>query len=73
MEARLGPQNGSSKGKKWIYSWWQAFEEGAEILDQNFGPQLLGSCAGGNLCKSEIASKAISLMIWQLRRGEARK
>ena len=44
-----------------MYSWWQDFEEGAEILYQIFGPGLLGSWAVGNLCKSEIAQKAISL------------
>ena len=44
-----------------VFMPWQAFEEGAEILYQIFGPGLLGSWAGGNLCKSEIAQKAISL------------
>ena len=44
-----------------VFMPWQAFEEGAEILYQIFGPGLLGSWAGGNLCKSEIAPKAISL------------
>ena len=38
-----------------------AWEGGVEILYQIFGPGLLGSWAGGNLCKSEIAQKAISL------------
>ena len=38
-----------------------AWEGGVEILYQIFGPGLLGSWAVGNLCKSEIAQKAISL------------
>ena len=38
-----------------------ACEGGVEILYQIFGPGLLGSWAVGNLCKSEIAQKAISL------------
>ena len=44
-----------------VFMPWQEFEEGVEILYQIFGPGLLGSWAGGNLCKSEIAQKAISL------------
>ena len=55
-----------------VYSWCSnmfgsafilagAWEGGVEILYQIFGPGLLGSWAVGNLCKSEIAQKAISL------------